>query len=157
MADGAPGVAGDGSPDGTSGAATGGVPWRRLRLAAGTSVLVLLVQFFLGMANNLFVTIPHRHPWTAATPAGLLWAHVVLGVALLGNAFVVLNRSRAADRPAVAGCALLALVGVVVAIAAGVAFVGGDQAAGASMAMSAGFALAVAGYAGILWLAAAAS
>lgn len=125
----------------------------RLRLLAWTSVLALLVQFLLGMANNLFVTVPHHRPWTGASPLGLLWAHIVVGVALLGNGFMLVNRARASSDARVTGLALLALLGVLVALVAGVTFVGGSQANGASMAMSLGFALAVAGAAGVLWLA----
>jgi hypothetical protein len=66
--------------------------------------LLLLVQFLLGMAVNLFVTIPGRHPgagahdffsgissgvgWAVASGPFWLAAHVILGLALVLAAFV---------------------------------------------------------------------
>lgn len=125
----------------------------RVRLLAWASVLALLVQFLLGTATNLWVTIPHDRPWTGASPVALLWAHIVVGVALLGNGFMLVGRAARVpgdSRPLAS--AALSMVGVLVALGAGVDFVGGSQSNGASMAMAAGFAVAVAGAAGVLWL-----
>lgn len=125
----------------------------RLRLLAWVSVLALLVQFLLGVATNLWVRIPHHHPWTGASPLALLWVHIVVGVALLGNGLMLVGRaSRDSADSRVLGSAALALVGLLVAVGAGAGFVGGSQSNGASMAMAGGFALAMAGTAAVLWL-----
>jgi hypothetical protein len=127
-------------------------PVGRVRLLAWMSVLALLVQFLLGTATSLWVTIPRHHPWTGASPAALLWAHVVVGVALLGNGFMLVGRAaRVTDDSRVLGSAAFSLAGVLGALAAGVSFVGGSQGNGASMAMAVGFAVAVAGAVGVLW------
>jgi hypothetical protein len=69
-------------------------------------IAALLAQFVLGMAPNLFVTIPDRHPGTSpenyfagaghsvgwATTSGLLplAAHVILGILLIAAGFVLI-------------------------------------------------------------------
>ena len=123
----------------------------RLRLLAWATLMELVVQFLLGTATALYVTVPHRHPWTASHPAVLLWAHIVVGVALIGNAFMVLGRARAGSSPAVLGWALAGLLGIVGAAAAGAGFVGAGGSTGASMGMAVGFAVAVVSYAAVLW------
>lgn len=129
----------------------GHVDTGRLRLAAWATLMALVVQFALGIATTLYVTVPRRHPWTSTHPAALLWAHVVVGVALIGNAFMVLARARASGSPAALAWALIGLVGIIAAAGAGAGFVGGGQSSGASMAMAMGFALAVVAYATVLW------
>lgn len=136
---------GAGTPDEAAGARS------RLRLLAWATVAALLVQFLLGMADNLYLVIPAHHSWTDAHPLVLLYAHVVVGLALLGNSFMVLARSHAAGSPVVVAAALIGLAGIVVAVIFGVAFVSDGQANSASLGMSGGFALAVVSYAGVLW------
>ncbi len=124
---------------------------QRLRLLAWATLMALVAQFLLGTATSLYVTVPHRHPWTASHPAVVLWAHIVVGVALIGNAFMVLGRARAGGSPAVLGWALAGLLGIVGAAAAGAGFVGAGGSTGASMGMAVGFAVAVVSYAVVLW------
>lgn len=121
----------------------------RLGFLAWTTVLALLVQFLLGVANNLFTVIQPHHPWTSSSPLGLLWAHVVVGVALLGNAVMVLRRTSGMANGRLVGAAVTGLAGVLAADIAGVLFVVDSQTNAASMVMSAGFAVAVAAYASL--------
>lgn len=100
--------------------------------------LLLLAQFVLGMAVNLFVTIPEHHPgahpsdyfagsarsigW--AVPSGGVWvdAHVSLGLALVvcGIAVIILA-ARSSSRVAL-GTAVLGAAAVVGAAFNGVSF-----------------------------------
>lgn len=113
--------------------------------------MALVVQFVLGIATTLYVTVPHHNPWTSAHPAALLWAHVVVGIALIGNAFMVVARARAAESPAALAWAMVGLIGIVGAAAAGASFVGGTQSNAASLVMALAFAVSVVAYATVLW------
>jgi len=86
---------------------------RRLNGLAALLCLLLLVQFFLGMITNLYVTIPGSHPgagdrdFFAGAPAAIGWAvgsgpawlavHAALGMALAAGSLgfiVVAFRAR---------------------------------------------------------------
>ncbi|HEY3611977.1 MAG TPA: hypothetical protein VGL06_31090 [Pseudonocardiaceae bacterium] len=74
-------------------------PARRLRMVNFLACVLLLIQYLLGMAVNLFVTLPARHPGAGArdyftgVAAGLAWviphgptlaaAHAAVGLALV--------------------------------------------------------------------------
>lgn len=123
--------------------------------------MLLLVQFLLGMATNLFVTIPNRHPgahpsnyfagsarsigW--AIPDGNAWlaAHVSLGVALvLSGLAAVVVAMRRGDRIA-RGTAVLGAAAIVGAAFNGASFLDFNQDY-SSMIMAALFAVAIAAY-----------
>ena len=123
--------------------------------------LLLLVQFLLGMAVNLFVTIPTHHPgahpsnyfagsahsvgW--AIPRGGVWlaAHVSLGLALiLGGIGVIVLAVRSASRVAV-GTAVLGGAAILGAAFNGASFLDFNQDY-SSMIMAGLFALALASY-----------
>ncbi len=103
-------------------------------LTAQAAVLcgLLLVQFFLGMITNLFVTIPDNHPGTgtnnffAGAPAALSWAvasgpawlaaHAALGMALAAASLIfIVNAVRSRDRMWI----WLSVVGALLLIGAG--------------------------------------
>jgi hypothetical protein len=100
----------------------------RLTRQAMALALLLLVQFFLGMVTNLYVTIPDKHPGAGAkdffsgAPRSVAWAissgpawlaaHAALGLALcLVSILFIVTAARARDRMwiwlSVAGCLLM--------------------------------------------------
>jgi hypothetical protein len=98
-----------------TGAWPGRLGTRGLTVQAAVLCGLLLVQFFLGMITNLFVTIPDTHPGTgtndffAGAPAALGWAvasgpawlaaHAALGMALAAASLVfIVNAVRSRDR-----------------------------------------------------------
>jgi hypothetical protein len=124
---------------------------QKLRLLAFTTLVALLVQFLLGMATNLYVTVPQHDPWATVHPAVLLYLHGFLGVALTVNSVMVQSKAaKVIDRRA-ALCGAVGLAGIVVAFVAGLYFVSGTSNA-ASLFMSGGFAMAAMAYATILVL-----
>ena len=132
-------------------------------------VALLLAQFLLGIATNLYVTIPTHHPGTsgsyfAGIGSGIGWAigsgpvplaiHAALGSALVLLAigvFVLAVRLRARRW---ISCGLIGLIAVIAAWFNGVSFINVGQHNVNSMIMSAGFAAAVASYASGLYLSA---
>jgi ABC-type polysaccharide/polyol phosphate export permease len=128
----------------------GPAPTSEVRGAAFGLLGALAGQFVLGMAANLYLTVPRRHPWTAAHPAWLLYLHVVYGIALLFGCLGVLFRCMDSGPPGAVRAALVALAGVAVALGAGVVFVADGQAPWASLLMALGFLAAAGGGVGLL-------
>ncbi|MGH3631884.1 MAG: hypothetical protein ACRDRL_31145 [Sciscionella sp.] len=123
--------------------------------------LLLLAQFLLGMAVNLFVTIPAHHPgahpttyflgsaqsigW--ATPHGGVWlaAHVSLGLALvLGGIVTIVLATRSGSRVAI-GTSVLGGASILGAAFNGASFLEFNQDY-SSMIMAGLFAVAVSSY-----------
>ena len=111
-------------------------------------VVILLGQLLLGMANALWLQLPDSGSgWKAAAPVALLMAHVILGVALLGNAvWVAVLALRAHDRTWLTA-STVAVLGIVLALGAGSAFMSQTNNDGASYLMAVGTALAIGAYA----------
>jgi hypothetical protein len=105
-------------------------PAGRLLAVSFAACLLLLVQYLLGMAENLYVTLPGRHPgagasnYLAGVASGLAWvipdgpgwaaAHAAFGLALVLAAFAAIaltwrQASRGATVTSVLGA--LAIVG----------------------------------------------
>jgi hypothetical protein len=105
-------------------------PEHRDRLTAWAAILcvLLLIQFFLGMITNLYVTIPDKHPgagssdfftgaahsvaWAVSSGPAWLAVHAALGLALgIASLAFIVNAVRSRDRVwiwlSVAGCLLL--------------------------------------------------
>ena len=139
---------------------------RELRQAYLGTLITLVVQFMLGMAVNLFVTIPKDHPGanppeyfsgvakcvTWAILHGPVWLvlHAGLGLLLVIFGFRVLVPAiRLRHRPTI----ITAVIGAVAMLAAG--FNGGSylnyHEDVSSMIMSSFFAIAVTAYAVGLW------
>jgi hypothetical protein len=139
-----------------------------LRVLTLVALLLLIAQFLVGMAVNLFVQIPDDHPgarpreylggsvqsvsW-AFTSGELLWlaVHIVIGLLLLLTAVVLLLaaiRSGGGQQVAVTAFGLL---GVVDAGLNGVNFLDFHEDL-SSMAMSVGLAIALAAYSWGLYL-----
>ena len=121
---------------------------RSANIAAPLGMLGLLaMQFLLGMALNLYVTIPPFGAGMAAMmrTGPLVMAHMMLGMVLAGGALLTLATALPWGRRAV-GCAAAALAGILVAGLGGLLFLLGGQTSGASYLMAVGFLVAVAGY-----------
>lgn len=105
-------------------------------------VLVLLVlQFVLGMTANLWASIPDSQPWIVFHQAGPIFFHTITALLLLNFSVMSLLLAIKARR----SVALIAvgLAGVVIAFASGVAFVNAGQDDLFSFTMSLGFLLAL--------------
>jgi uncharacterized membrane protein YhaH (DUF805 family) len=115
---------------------------RRLRMASLGVISMLIIQFVLGMIENLYGPTP-----TSAKPVGLfsygwLAVHFIMGILLLISALVVPIRAFSARNRVVAWTSVLGVVAIIGAIGAGVAFTR-NGASGASLGMSIGFAIAI--------------
>jgi hypothetical protein len=135
---------------------------RNLRAASIAVLVLLLGQFLIGMAVNLFVQIPKNHPGarppeyfsgaaqsvTWAVSAGPFWllVHASLGLVLVAAAAVLLVMAIAARRRGPIVGATVGLLAVVAAGFNGASFLNYDEDF-SSMLMSAAFAVAVAAYA----------
>jgi len=136
--------------------------WRELRQAYLGTLIALVAQFLLGMATNLFVTVPLDHPGanppeyfsgvaqsvTWAILHGPLWLvlHAVVGLLLVVFGFRLLVPAiRSRHRPTV----ITAVIGAIAMLGAG--FNGGSylnyQEDFSSMIMASFFAIAVSSYA----------
>ncbi|MHB8189782.1 MAG: hypothetical protein ACYDHP_05060 [Ferrimicrobium sp.] len=123
---------------------------RRLRLLSFWTMVTLAVELLLGVATNLWVTLPSSNPWNGANPAWLMYAHAVVGLALLGNAVMVLSRAWESNVSGAVLWGIVGLVGILIAIVAGASFVvvGGTSNL-MSFAMAVGFAASIVAYARI--------
>lgn len=99
-----------------SGSYQGGAAQRRLRVRAIVISLLLVVQFFLGMITNLYVTIPDSHPganaqnyfsgaassvaWAISSgPSAWLPMHAALGLLLvLGSLEFIVFAARSRNK-----------------------------------------------------------
>ena len=119
-----------------------------IRSLGAVAVLTLLAQLLLGMANTFWLTVPDSGPgWATAAPAGLLMAHIGLGVLLLVLAvWIAVVAWRGRDRTWLTASAV-GVLGIVVALGAGSAFMSEVSNDVASYLMAAGTAIAIAGYA----------
>jgi hypothetical protein len=135
---------------------------RRLRLATIAVLVLLLAQFLIGMAVNLFVQIPKNHPGARppeyfsgavqsvawAVGAGPFWllVHASLGLLLVVAAAALLVMAIAARRRGPIIAAVIGLFAVVAAGFNGASFLNYDEDF-SSMLMSAAFAVAMGAYA----------
>ena len=117
----------------------------RLRMASLGAVVMLILQFILGMVYNLYGTAP-----TTKKPIGLfstpvIALHVILGILIGIAAIVLLVRAIQARHKLSIWMTVIGLLAILVAGSAGLGFTGnGDN--GASLGMSLGFAVALACY-----------
>jgi hypothetical protein len=119
----------------------------------GIPLLVMLaVEFLLGMTLNLFVTIPAHAPPSILVTTPILLVHVLVGLLLIGtSARAVLLSRQANDRQAFR-VSIFTLGSILVAFAAGLSFVFGPASPFASFAMSVGFTGAFLGAGLLLWV-----
>jgi uncharacterized PurR-regulated membrane protein YhhQ (DUF165 family) len=107
------------------------------------SVVVLLAQFLLGIAVNLWVTIGSDEPWSHIGNVALFGAHALFGVVIVPLTFVVLTKAFQGTSVAQKVVAMMSFFGVVGAAACGVAFVSSAGDGAYSFGMSIGWTLAV--------------
>lgn len=122
----------------------------RIRMASLGALTMLVLQFVLGTAYNLYGTAPANGKPVGAFSSPLLAIHVVLGILIIiAAAFLVFRAVQAKIGPAVLGASIVGLLAVLGAAGAGSAFAGnGDN--GASLGMALATAVAMLCYAGIL-------
>ena len=112
---------------------------------------LLLLEFLLGMAVNLYTPLPSGSPAEVLAGQPLLWLHIVVGVLLVGitsQAVVVSLRGRV---PGARVFASVGLASALIAFIAGMAFTFGGQDPAASYVMSVGFAGLFVSAGGLLW------
>jgi hypothetical protein len=117
----------------------------RLRGASLGVVVMLIIQFILGMIYNLYGTVP-----TSAKPIGLFSSpsialHVIVGILLGLAAIAQLVRAIGARHRLTIWLSVLGLLSIIGAGFAGLGFTG-SGAAGASLGMSIAFAVALVCY-----------
>jgi hypothetical protein len=119
---------------------------RALRGNCMGAAVLLVIQFGLGTAVNLYVTLPkHKSFWSTVFSQGAVAVHAIVALLLLGASVSALVRSirsvRSEGRLLVAFTAV-GLLAILVAAAGGVAFVrNGSAGASLSMALAAAVAL----------------
>ena len=135
----------------------------RLRGLTIVTLVLLAAQFLLGMAVNLFVTIPTNHPganppeyfsgvfqsvkWAVTSPSSPLWLllHASLGLALVVFALALLLSAIIARKGGWIAVAIIGFIGVLGAGFNGGSFLNYNQDF-SSMLMSVGFILAMVTY-----------
>ena len=141
----------------------------RLLLANLAACALLIIQYLLGMAVNLYVTLPGRHPGAGAgdyfggAAAGLAWViahgpawaavHAAFGLALAVAALASIAAARGQGSRAVTGTSVLGALAIVGAGFNGASFLDYGHAF-SSMIMAGLWALALACYLAGLFLAA---
>lgn len=119
---------------------------RRLRRLGVAMTLLLLAQFVLGMVVNLYVTIPVSGNVTGRA-AVFLYAHMVLGAALLVVALVLAGLAVAARRRLWLISSAIGLAAIALAITGGLTFLVHGGRPGDSLLMAMGFIIAITSYA----------
>jgi hypothetical protein len=133
---------------------------RQLSVNLGACAL-LLIQYLLGMAVNVYVVLPGQHPGTGAddyfsgAAAGLAWviadgpgwaaAHAALGMALAAAALAAIALARRRNSPAGTTASVIGALAVIGAGFNGASFVNYGHAF-SSMIMAGLWALALACY-----------
>lgn len=128
---------------------------------------MLIAQFLLGMAVNLFVTITRDHPganaheffggavrsifWASTQGPLVLILHAILGILLAINSVVVLIQSFRLSSTSTRVFAALGVVGIIAAGFNGASFLNYNHNVN-SYLMSVGFALAAAAYTQLLFV-----
>lgn len=134
----------------------------------GTACVLLAIQYLLGMAVNVFVVLPSRHPgagasnyfagaadslaWVITSGPGWAAAHAVLGMALAAAALASIALARRQDGRLALALSVLGALAIVGAGFNGASFVTYGHAF-SSLIMAGLWALAVACYVGGMLLA----
>ena len=123
-----------------------------IRISSLATLVVLVIQFALGTAENLYGTMPGaHHPLGVFSGGALLAIHGVLGIALSLGAIAAAVRSvRARHRPA-AISSVTAMLALIAATLTGFMFLGKGQ-DGASLAMALATGVAMICYSFNIWV-----
>ena len=118
----------------------------RLRALRGNcmgAAVLLVLQFGLGTAVNLYVTLPaHKSFWSTVFGQGAVAAHAIVALALLGASISALVRSIRARHRLLIPATAAGLLAILAAASSGVAFVR-DRSNGTSLAMALATAVAL--------------
>ena len=141
---------------------------RQLRITFLFALVVLIAQFLLGMAVNLFVTIPDQHPganppeyfsgvaqsvtWAILHGHLLLAVHAAFGLVIVLAAAGTLVQAIWNRRRGIVVSAVFGFIGVLAAGFNGGSFLNYNQDF-SSMLMAAGFAIAIVSYSVGLYIA----
>jgi hypothetical protein len=117
----------------------------RLRMSSLGAVVMLILEFVLGMIYNLYGTAPTPAKSIGLFSSPVLALHVILAILLLLAAVGQLVRAISLRHPLSVWLSAAGLAAIVAAGGAGLGFTG-DGAAGASLGMSLAFAVALACY-----------
>jgi heme A synthase len=118
---------------------------RRLRMASLGVISTLIIQFILGMIDNLYGTAPAPGKPVGLFSDGWLALHFIVGILLLLTAIVLVIRAVQASHRLVLWTSVIGLLAIIAAIGSGISFTR-DGANGASLGMSIAFAVALACY-----------
>ena len=133
---------------------------RGLRANALAAVVMMLIQYSLGISVNLYSTLPASDHGKSLFPGfssavgkgpALLTLHALLGTLLLITASVALVRSLRIGATPLTALTAIALLAIVVAWLSGSAFVGNEK-NGASLAMALATALGILCYTLVVFL-----
>jgi len=115
--------------------------FRVLKILLAAEIVLLFIQFWLGMTINLFVSLPMNTPFNFSAYSGgyEFLAHVITGLSVLLIAGVILSYGSRLKNNFVSGLAIAALVFAFIAPATGYAFALGGQDNSLSMAMAMSF------------------
>jgi CDP-diglyceride synthetase len=116
-----------------------GFNWFKILL--GLAVVLLFVQFCLGMYINLYVTLPMYQPLNFSSYSGgtLVLTHLVTGVLVLALAGLIVSYSVRCRERLVCALAVLGFAFAVVAAGTGYTFAVHSQDSSLSMAMAVSF------------------
>jgi len=117
----------------------------RLRLSSLGAVVMLIVQFILGVIYNLYGTAPTASKSIGLFSSPVIALHVILGILLFIAAVGQLIRAIGTRHALAIWMSAAGLVAILAAGFAGMAFTG-NGAEGASLGMSLAFAVALACY-----------
>ena len=117
----------------------------RLRMSSLGGVVMLILQFVLGMIYNLYGTEPTANSSVGLFSSPLLALHVILGILLFIAAVGQLVRAIGTRHRLAIWMSAVGLLGILGALGAGMAFTG-NGAAGASLGMALAFAVSLACY-----------
>jgi hypothetical protein len=118
----------------------------RLRMASFGALTMLILQFALGTAYNLYGTAPTASKSIGMFSSPLLAIHVILGILLIVAAAMLVFRAVQAKAPALIATSVVGLVAILGAAGAGSAFTA-HGASGASLGMALATAVAMLCYA----------
>jgi hypothetical protein len=117
----------------------------RLRSSSLGGVVMLILQFILGMIYNLYGTAPTAKKSIGLFSSPVLALHVILGILLFIAAVSQLVRAIGARHALTIWMSAIGLVAILAAFFAGLGFTS-NGAVGASLGMAIAFAVALAAY-----------
>ncbi len=125
-----------------------------LKILLAVQVILLFVQFWLGMNINLFVNVPVKSPqdFGSYSGGGELLAHIVTGAAVFVLSGLVLSYGSRLRSWLISGLSMAGFAFAIIAPATGVTFVFRMQDGGLSLAMAMSFVLALIVYLSLFFL-----